>query len=483
MEEKNEYKNNVILSLFWKLLERGGTQGIQFLIQIVLARILLPEDYGAIALVTILITLANVFVQSGFNTALIQKKNSDSLDFSSVFYFSVVFSIILYFVIYLSAPGISKFYNVGDLTNVIRVTGLTLIFGSINSIQNAVISKTMRFKKLFVSSLGAMVISGTLGIIFAFLGYGIWALVVQQLTNQISISIILWFTVKWRPTREFSFFRLKGLFSYGWKILVSSLIDTLYANIRSLFIGRVYTPEQLGFYTRGDQFPALLVTNINGSIQSVMLPVLSKEQDDKKKVKQLVRRSIVTSSYLLFPMMVGLAIVSKPLIILLLTDKWLPAVVFVQIACFTYSLWPIHTANLQAINALGRSDIFLKIEIIKKSIGIFILLFTLRYGVVAIALGGGVTGIISTFVNAFPNKKLLNYSFREQWKDIIPSLFLSILMGISIYPLKFIIFNNFLLLLAQITLGTIVYIALSKIFKIETYNYLKNTLISIKKGR
>lgn len=476
-------KRNVASALIWKLLERVGTQGIQFLVQIVLARLLLPEDYGAIALITIFVNLANVFVQAGFNTALIQKKHTDSLDFSTVFYLSLALSVVLYSILFYSAPAISQFFQVGNLVKVIRVISLTLIFGSINSIQNAVVAKKMIFKKLFISSLGAILISGSLGIIFALMGYGIWALVIQQLSNQIAITIILWWTVKWRPTLEFSFNRLRELFKYGWKILVSSLIDTLYANIRSLVIGKFYSPEKLGYYSRGDQFPAMIITNINGSIQSVMLPVMASEQDDTERVKTIVRKSIKISSYLVFPMMVGLAVVAKPLVIILLTDKWLPSVIFVQIACLTYSLWPIHTANLQAINALGRSDIFLKIEIIKKIIGLTILLITVKYGVLMIALGGLITGIIASFVNAYPNITLLKYSIREQISDIIPPLLLSVVMGCLIYILKFFIINNYILLVVQILLGVFIYILLSKIFKVEVYYELRSNLIKIMKDR
>ncbi|MDT2782431.1 lipopolysaccharide biosynthesis protein [Vagococcus fluvialis] len=474
-------KKNIISALIWKLLERGGTQGVQFIVQIILARLLLPEDYGVIALVTIFISLANVFVQSGFNTALIQKKESDSLDFSTVFFFSLFLSVVLYLVLYLSAPLISTFYKIEGLEKIIRVISLTLIFGSINSIQNAVVAKKMKFKKLFLSSLGAMIISGVLGIIFAYNGYGIWALVIQQLSNQISITVILWYTVKWRPTLEFSYSRLKELFDYGWKILISSLIDTLYSNIRGLVIGKTYTTQQLGYYTRGDQFPSLIVTNINGSIQSVMLPVLSYEQDNKDRVREIVRKSIKTSSYLIFPMMIGLSVVAKPLVIILLTEKWLPSVIFIQIACFTYSLWPIHTANLQAINALGRSDIFLKLEICKKIIGITVLLLTIPHGVISIALGGVIVGVISTIINSYPNRKLLGYGYKEQLRDIIPSFFISVLMGAVIYPIKFLINNALVLMSIQIILGVLVYWLLSYLFKLEIYFYLKNTISSFRK--
>lgn len=331
---KNYTNSKVITSLLWKLMERGGTQGVQFIIQIVLARLLVPNDYGIISLIAIFINLAAVFVQSGFSAALIQKKDANETDFSSVFYLSLLVATLLYIILFFTAPIIASFYGVYQLTSVLRVLEITLFFGVFISIQNAVISKRMQFKKLFFSSLGSILVSGAVGIVFAYNGFGVWALVAQQLTNQFMSIVILWFTVKWRPKLLFSIERLKGLFLYGWKLLVSSLLDALYMNLRSLIIGKIYNPAMLGFYNRGDQFPQIIVTNINGSIQSVMLPALSAEQDNTKRVKDMVRRSIVTSSFIVFPMMVGLAVVSEPLVKILLTDKWLPCVPFCRLlAC------------------------------------------------------------------------------------------------------------------------------------------------------
>lgn len=475
MDSKNT-KSKVLSSLMWKLLERSGTQGIQFIVQIVLARILLPNDYGIIALIAIFITVANVFVQSGFNTALIQKKDATEEDFSSVFYLSLFIAIILYALIFFASPYIAYFYKTPELISVLRVLSITLIFGAFNSIQNAIISRRMEFKKLFASSIGAIILSGITGIVLAYIGLGVWALVAQQLVNQLSVTAILWFTVKWRPKLIFSFSKINKLFSYGWKLLLSALIDTLYMNLRSLIVGKIYSPSMLGYYNRGDQFPQLIVSNINGSIQSVMLPTLSSEQDNKQKVKELVRRSIVTSSFLLFPMMIGLAVVGESLIKIILTDKWLPCVPFMQIFCLSYALWPIHTANLQAINALGRSDIFLKLEIIKKLMGIIILIISMFLGVYAIAVGTLISGIISTFINAHPNLKLLNYSYTEQIKDIMPSFIISIIMGIIIYPIKFMNNSVIIILIIQIIIGIVIYFGLAKLFKLECYEYLLKTV-------
>lgn len=474
MEHQNT-KSKVLSSLMWKLMERGGAQGIQFIVQIILARLLVPNDYGIIALISIFITIANVFVQSGFNTALIQKKDANETDFSSVFYLSLFVASLLYLLLFFTAPLLAGFYGIPQLIAVLRVLSITLFFGAFNSIQNAVVSRNMQFKMLFFSSLGAIVVSGTVGIALAYAGFGVWALVAQQLSNQFMITVILWFTVKWRSKLIFSFERVKGLFSYGWKLLASSLIDTLYMNLISLIIGKMYSPAMLGFYNRGNQFPQIIATNINGSIQSVMLPALASEQDNRERVKEMVRRSIVTSSFILFPMMVGLAVIAEPLVKILLTEKWLPCVPFLQIFCGSYALWPIHTANLQAINALGRSDIFLKLEIIKKIIDIVIFGGTIFYGMYAIAIGMLVSGIIATIINAYPNLKLLNYSYKEQWKDIIQSLLLSLVMGTVIYSLKCFYITAWLTLIIQVCVGGFLYLGMAKIFKLECYIYLLKT--------
>lgn len=468
-------KSKVLHSLFWKIMERGGTQGIQFIVTIVLARLLLPEEFGLIVLVTIFIAFARVFVQSGFNTALIQKKNVDEVDFSSVFYLSIFIASFLYLFLFFSAPFISSFFEEPDLVSVLRVLSLTLFFGAFNSIQIAVISRSLNFKLLFYSSIGAILVSGTIGIVMAHNDFGVWALVTQQITNQFFVTLILWFTVKWRPKLIFSMSKLKSLFTFGWKLLVSGLINTFFTNIQSLFIGKLFSPEILGFYNRGEQFPNLIVSNIDGSIQSVMLPTLSSHQDNTRRVKAIVRRSIVTSTFLIFPMMTGLAAIAEPFIRIVLTEKWLPAVPFLQIFCASYALWPMHTANLQAINALGRSDVFLKLEVIKRVIGIIILVICIPFGVYAMALGVFISSILSTFINAYPNSKLINYGFLEQWKDIIPSLLLSIVMGILVYSINWFRIPETQTIIVQVLVGVILYGGLAKVFKLDSYTYLKTT--------
>lgn len=473
---ESKYSNGrVISSLLWKLMEQGGMQVIQFAIQIVLARLLAPHQFGTIAIVMVFIKLAQVFIQNSFNMALIQKKNADDLDFSSIFFLSIGVSIAFYLIIYNLAPLISNFYEDSILVPVLRILSIILLFGSINMVQNTYLVKHLRFKKLFKSSLSSMLISGIMGIIAAYNGLGIWALVIQQLINQILLTLFMWFTVKWRPCLRFSFTRVRGLFSFGWKFLASSLLNNFFMNVRTLIIGRFFSAATLGFYNRGEQIPNLLVYNIDGSIQSVMFSTLSAHQDDRKRIREMMRRTIVSSTFLIFPMMIGLAAVAENLVIVLLTEKWLRAIPFLQIFCFSYALMPIQTTNLQAMNSIGRSDIFLKLELIKKIFEITILLVSLPFGVFAIALGQLASSTIATFINAYPNKALFNYGYIEQIRDITPSFLISVLMGLVVYSINYFNVGNLLMLAIQVLVGIILYLILAIVFRIESFNYLYQT--------
>lgn len=476
MEENKITKNKVVSSMIWKFLERCGFQFVQFFLSIILARLLTPSDYGVIALILVFTQISNVFISSGFGTALIQKKDSDELDFSSVFYLSLFVAFVCYFILFFLAPTIAKFYNNELLIGYIRVVAISLFFSAINGVQGTYVSKKMQFKRFFFSSMGAVLGSGIIGVILAYNGFGVWALVMQHVFSGFFSFVILWFTVKWRPKLIFSFARVKTLFSFGWKLLCSGLLDTVFKNIYSLIVGRIYKSQVLGYFNRGQQFPQVIASNLNGSIQSVMLPTLSANNDNLSEVKKITRRSISTSAFVLMPCMFGLAAVAEPLVKVLLTDKWLPCVPFLQLACISYALYPIHTANLTGINALGRSDIFLKLEIIKKCVTVLNILITLPFGIYAMAIGQVVSGFISTFINAYPNKKLMGYSYFEQWKDLIPSFVLSIVMAGIVWVMNFISIAPLLLLIIQIIVGIIVYVVLAKLFKLEVYNYFVNTL-------
>ena len=454
---------------------------MQFVLSIILARLVTPDDYGVIALILVFTQIAGVFVQSGFNTALIQKKDSDETDFSSIFYFSLFVALICYGILFFAAPYIAEFYSKGILSPVIRLISFTLFFGAVNSVQSAYVSKHMQFKRFFYSSMGAVVGSGIVGVVLAYKGFGVWALVWQQLTRDVLVCLILWFTVKWRPKWLFSLKRVKNLFGFGWKLHCSALLDTVFWNVYSLVIGRVYSSSQLGLYNRGHQFPQVIATNLDGSIQSVMLPTLSAYNDNVAEVKRLARRSISSSAYLLMPCMFGLAAVAEPFVELILTEKWLDCVPFLQLACIRYAISPIHTANLTAINALGRSDVFLKLAMIKKILTILNLLITVPMGIYAIVVGQVICGFISTFINSYPNKKLMGYSYLEQWKDIFPSFALAILMGILVFPLQYLSLDTWVCLIIQIVAGAVIYILLSKLFKLESFSYLLSTIKGFRK--
>lgn len=466
-------KNKNILSNFiWRFAERCGAQLVTFVVSIVLARLLTPDDYGTVALVTVFTAIMQVFVDSGLGTALIQKKNADDLDFSSVFYFNLAVCIILYLVMCFAAPFIASFYNIPELTPVVRVLSLTILISGVKGVQQSFVSKNMLFKRFFYATLGGTIFSAFLGIYMAYAGFGVWSIVAQHLSNMAIDTLILWITVKWRPKLMFSWERLKGLLGFGWKMLCSSLLDTGYKNLRNLLIGKIYSSSDLAYYNQGDKFPKLIVTNINTSIDSVLLPAMSKEQDDKGRVKNMTRRSIMVSCYIMAPLMIGLACCAHNVVAILLTEKWLPCVFFLQIFCITYMFYPIHNANLNAIKAMGRSDLFLKLEIWKKVIGLILLLATLFISVKAMAYSLLISTLTSMIINSWPNKKLLDYSFTEQMKDILPSIFLAVGMGIVVYFVGLLNIPTLPLLLIQVICGGIFYIVGSAILRIEPFLYL-----------
>lgn len=457
-------------------MERFGSQLVSFVVQIVLARMLAPSVFGTVAKVTIITSILLVFVDSGMANSLIQKKDPDDLDFSSVFFFNLAFCLVLYAGLFAAAPAIARFYKDAQLTAIIRVLGLTVVVAGVKNVQQAYVSKTLQFKRFFFATLGGTLLSAVVGIAMVYAGFGVWAIVAQQLTNVTVNTGILWLTVGWKPKLMFSFARLKGLLSYGWKLLVSGLLDTVYNKLREILIAVFYTDADLAFYNRGMTYPNLLVENINASIDSVLLPVLSAEQEHKEQVRNMTRRAIRISTYVMMPLMMGLAVCAEPLIRLLLTEKWLPCVPYLRIFCFSYAFYPLHTANLNAIKAMGRSDLFLKLEIIKKVIGVAVLAVTLPYGVYAMALSLLFTSVLSQLINSWPNAKLLGYSYAKQLKDMLPAILLSIVMGLVVYPISFFGWSDWLTLPVQVVVGAAVYIAGSVVFKLDSFNYLLSIL-------
>ena len=461
----------VLTNLIWRFLERCGAQIVNFVVTIILARLLSPEHYGTIALVTVFITILQTFVDSGFGNALIQKKDADDVDFSSVFYFNITSCTILYIIMFFAAPYIAAFYKIPELIPIVRVISLKLIIAGLKNVQQAYVSRNMMFKKFFFATLIGTIGAAILGITMAYFGFGVWALVAQQLFNLTVDTILLWIMVKWRPKKVFSFRRLKGLLSYGWKLLAVSLMNNLYNEARQLVIGKVYTPADLALYNKGRQFPDLFVKNINTSIDSVLLPAMSREQDNVGHVKAITRRSIRVSSFIMAPFMVGLALVSQPLIVFLLTEKWLECAPFMSVFCLAFLFKPINTANLNAIKAMGRSDLFLLIDIFKIIVGIITLIIAVPYGTMAIALSFLISTVISTLINVFPNKSLLKYGYIEQIKDLLNPIIPILAMVLTTYAAGYLALSPLLMLCVQIPIGIITYITLSALTKNESFRY------------
>lgn len=471
---KDSLSQKTISGMSYRLAERISAQGISFIISIILARLMSPNEFGIIALVISIIAILDVFVTYGFGNALIVNKESDIVDFSTCFYFGIVLSILVYTGIFFISPYIALFYGIPVLKEVIRVMSIRIIISAVNSVQHAYISKNLLFKHFFYSTLIGTLISGVIATIMVYNGFGIWALVAQYIGKAAFDTIFLWFTVRWRPKMVFSWQRLKKIYAYGWKILVVGLIDTGYSQLRSLLIAKKYSSQDLAYYNKGMQFPALGMSIIEPAINGVMLPVLAQVNDDLNEMKQVVRKTIQLTSYIIFPLMIGLAVVAKPLIIVLLTEKWLGSVIFLQIGCFAFMQRPVQVINNVVIKATGRSGLLLKLNIIKKSIGIFLLIGSLQFGIIGIAISLLLANFFSTMINIFPNRKIINYGYIEQFNDIMHSLAISILMGIVTYMITFLDLPVVIMLIIQIAAGIISYVLISKITGIASYSYIKN---------
>lgn len=472
-------KKKTISGLLWKFGENGLSQIVNFVISIILARMLLPEDYGIIALVTVFITICDKLVVSGLATSLIQKKDADNKDFSTIFYFSLAIAVFLYGVLFVTAPLIADFFRAYErklLINVIRVMGVQLVILAVNSVQSAYVSRTMQFRRFFWSTLGGTLVSAVVGIWMAYEGFGVWALVAQYLVKMLGGTVVLWFTAKWRPSLTFSLERFKSLYAFGWKIFVASMIKVLYNDLRSLVIGKFYSSAQLAFYNKGQSFPQLVESNVGGTIDSVFFPAISRKQSSKEELLSMLRRTVKISSFILVPLLVGLAAVAAPLVEVLLTEKWLPCVFYLQIISFSFVFSPMEIENLQAIKAIGRSDIVLKLEIVKKIVGVGLLVIAIPIGVEAIAISFLVGNVFAAFVNAFPNRTLMGYKYAMQLADILPPLLMSVAMYAAIWAVSFTGLPALVLLVLEVFVGATVYLLLAVVTRNESFRYVINTV-------
>lgn len=465
----------------YRFAERGLAKGIGFVLQLLLARLLLPEEYGVIALVTIVITICDVFVTYGFGNALVVNKDSDQLDFSTCFFFSIFLSVILFCIILLAAPSIAVFYKDESLTPILRVMALRIPLAAVNSVQHAYVSKHLRFKKFFFATLIGTIVSGVAAVIMAYKGCGVWSLVEQYLGNAFIDTVCLWIIVGWRPSRQFSLTRLKAIYSYGWKILAVGLIDTVYSRLRSLVIGRVYSSADLAYYNRGYNFPSFGMSLIKPTVESVFFPTLAKCSDNQSRMRQITRRVLQVSTYLISPLMVGLIVTARPLVLVLLTEKWLPCVPFLQIGCVANLFRCQQFINNCVVKASGRAGLLLKLDILKKCIGLVLLLIGMQFGVTGIAWSLVAFYFVSMMINIMPNRTILNYGYWEQFRDVVKNMIPAFIMGACVYPILLLHLHNVVLLLLQIIAGVGIYLGLSVLMKNESFlfalNYITKTVL------
>lgn len=480
MMTRNQVAKAAWHGMIWRFLERCSSQVISLIVSIVLARLLLPEQYGIIAMTMIFIALSEVFVTGGLGAALIQKSKYDEIEFSTMFWASVVFSIILYAVLFLTAPVISSFMHTPALTVVLRVLGLRLPISAMNSIQQAYVSQQMIFKKFFFSTLSGTTISGIIGVIMAYAGFGVWSLVVQNFSMTIVNTVVLHFIITWRPSFQFDFKVFKDLFGFSLRVMMASLIGTFFDQLRGILIGRYYKPQDLAFANRGELFPTALANNISTTVQSVLFPAFSHLKNNKDYVKDALKRALTMGSYIVVGLMVVLAGVSDTLIHVILTDKWMESVPYLQWVCLGQCFSVLAAINLQTITSMGRADITLKLEFIKKPFCLVILLACVTVSPLAVIMGNALYGIIAFVVNAFPNKSILGYGVFDQARDILAPFFFAIpVFGILQY-LQYVMPQTFVFLVVESILGALLYLALTSLFRVsgarETYQFIFSRL-------
>ena len=468
-------------SVGWKILERGGASLVSLVVQIVMARLLSPEQFGALAVMLVFINLGNVFVQSGLNTALVQSPGVDDNDCSTVFWLSLGISLLLYAAVFAAAPTVARFYAMPEIIWPLRFLTLQLVINAYNSVQIAVIQRALEFRKVFRATMVSVFISGILGIGLAFLGAGLWALVIQQLIYQFTNCVVLASQVSWRPRFVFKPKRAKELFSFGWKLLVSGLLDQGYQSFADLVIGKQFSASSLGLVSQGKKYPAAVGSMLDGAIQPVMLSAVSRVQTDIDQVKRLVRRALKTSTFLIVPSMTLFAVCAEPLVRILLGEQWIPCVAFLQMYCVVYMLLPIHTTNLQALNGMGRSDLFLRLELIKKAYGLTnLLIMAFIFQDVYLMVGSYIlTSVISTIINAWPNKKVIGYSYFEQVRDICPAFLLAGVSGSLAWSVRLIGMTDLVTVFLQIIVMAVSYLGFARLFRVEASSYLVSAIREI----
>lgn len=474
---KPSRRKAAVSGFIWMFSERLATQLVSFVVSVVLARLLSPSDYGIIAMVLVFITLANTFVTSGFATALIQKKDADETDFSTMFYCSLVCSFVLYGIIFAAAPAIEAFYDQPSLCLVLRVFALRIPISAFGAIQHAYVSRHLLFKRFFWSSLFGTLVSGVVGVAMAMQGFGVWALIAQYFADTIVDALVLLLTVPWRPRLLFSWAAAKPLMSYGWKVLAADLSGTFFGQLRSLIVGKFYTPADLAFYNKGQQLPQLITTNLSTAVMGVLFPIMSNESSNTDSVRQICRRCMQVMSYLTAPLLLGMAATATDIVVLLFTDKWLECVPYLQVLSMGFTIGVLGVIPLQALKAIGRSDVVLQLEFIKKPVYVLLLVVGVYKGTMAIAVTMALYELYGTIVNIFQMKRYLNYGIKTQLRDIVPSIACASAMGVAVYLVPLSLNNLLLGLMLKVLLGIALYVGLTALFGIEPYKYLRDAVV------
>lgn len=480
MRTDRNLKIRAVQGTFWKILEKAGVQAVQLVIQIILARMLEPEAYGVIGLTSVFIAVSDVFLQQGLTMGLIQKKDADERDYSSVFYANLFLSAVIYVILYLLSPAIAWFYQNPDLVMIMRVLSVNVVTGAVCAVHQAILSKELAFQKSFVRGLFTVLVQGAAGIYLAYRGFGVWALVISKVLGTSAGVIVLCMLVRWKPEKIFSRTRLKGILAYSCSILGSNLLNTLFNNMHSLIIGRYFSESALGYYQRGQQIPQVLMTAFDGSINEVLYPALSLIQDDPGRLKKVLRRSMKLSMFLVMPLLLGLLTVSKTIVCLLLTEKWLPCVPYMQLSCIVCMFWPL-AARIHALNAIGRSDLTFRISLVSKVLTVIFIFACVRYGIYAIMLGTIAASCISFWITGFYTDRYIGYTFRELFWDLFPTTGLSVVMCGIVFLTGKVIRNAFFCLVVQVIVGAAFYLAGAVVFKVEGYRDLEGLLKSIRK--
>lgn len=476
IKPKDNLKNESIKGFVWRFVQNISTQLMGFIISIVLARILLPSDYGVIALTSTFITILNVIITTGFTSALVQRKNIDEVDKSSMFYLSVAVGVALYGLVYFTSPLMASFYKEELLKDILRVQGISLMIASLFSVHTAIIQRNLQFKKSFAAGFIAVICQGIVGITLALNGFGVWALVWGTITQNSVNCILLFILCKWFPKLKFSFNSIKQMFSFSSKVLAGNLLNTIFNSSKTLIIGGVYDKDTIGYYNKGNQFPNTVMTGFDGAMTTVLFSSLSKIQDDKERLVSYLRRGMKISLTVCVPMMCGMAAVADPMIRILLTDKWESAIPFVMIECLLCMSWPL-SARTQAINAIGKSGTNLLINIIMKTVSVGLLFASIPFGIYVMCLSSLISTVISFIVYSFVLRKYLNYGIKQQLADILPIYGIGIIMFLAVYGLSLLInFNIYLKLIVLVITGIVIYVGLSLLFKTEGFMYIVKSI-------